>query len=195
MSKPTTPPTSYQPRPDTFPARVLEWFRANPDEELTREDAGRKWDLAPSQVTIGLRACVIAGLLAYGHNDDLTMVYSLPRPGKKTAATSAPAPAPRPQAAAWPAAGTAPGVLDFSDIEIERDVPLPDRPAGRISKWQALFDRLTEPDTSVRIPIEWRTGVAGHASKLNLATKKAGTGPRYLVRVVDAAHARLWRLA
>ncbi len=189
MNKPATP---YQPRPGTFPARVLEWFQANPDEELTREDAGRKWDLAPSQVTIGLRACVIAGLLAYGHNDDLTMVYSLPRPGKKVAS---PAPAARPKAAAWPAPTTAPGALDFSGIEIERAVPLPAGPAGRISKWQALFDRLTEPDTSVRIPIEWRTGVAGHASKLNLATKKAGKGPRYLVRVVDAAHARLWRLA
>ena len=68
----------YRPRPGTLPARVIDWLRDNPDEELTVDDVARKWDAYPSTAKIGLEGAVKAGALALVHNSDRQLVYRLP---------------------------------------------------------------------------------------------------------------------
>lgn len=68
----------YRPRPGTLPARVIDWLRYNPDEELTVDDVARKWDAYPSTAKIGLEGAVKAGALALVHNSDRQLVYRLP---------------------------------------------------------------------------------------------------------------------
>lgn len=45
-------------------ARVVEWFKANPDEDLYSQDIAMKFGGHPHQVAVSLRPCVAAGLLA-----------------------------------------------------------------------------------------------------------------------------------
>lgn len=89
----------YRPRPGTLPARVIDWLRDNPDEELTVDDVARKWDAYPSTAKIGLEGAVKAGALALVHNSDRQLVYRLPTATADAAKPAAPWPKPTPVSA------------------------------------------------------------------------------------------------
>jgi len=76
-------------------------------------------------------------------------------------------------------------------------VPLTGKAHGGLgeSKWAALFDKLSEPDTSVEIPAAWKTAVAAQATKLNMKNKKDGKPTHYMVRHTVPGKARIWRTA
>jgi hypothetical protein len=56
--------TSYQPTPGSLAGRVLAFFDAAPEEELSSRDIATKFDVNIHLVSCSLRACVSSGLLA-----------------------------------------------------------------------------------------------------------------------------------
>lgn len=80
---------TYRARPGTLPHNVISWLQANPDEELTAEDIGRKWDAYPSTVKLGLENAVKAGGLRLVRNSDHQDVYRLPVAPNATAVAQA----------------------------------------------------------------------------------------------------------
>ncbi len=75
---------SYRPQQNSTPARVLAWFKANPEEELTRSDLAVKFDLALNSVGGSLLLAVRAGLLHITRNRLGQSVYRLGRGPKTT---------------------------------------------------------------------------------------------------------------
>lgn len=59
----TTNPPTYTPRYGSLAERALDFFRSNPDEELTPSDMAAKFDVEYRSVAQGLRPAVAAGLL------------------------------------------------------------------------------------------------------------------------------------
>jgi len=206
-------PMAYRPRPGTLPAKVIDWLKDNPGEELTADDIGRKWDAYPSTVRIGLEAAVNSGALALVNNSDQQLVYRLPlAPSEAAMAQASPFQAPATTAPASRTTSTADrnltapkrgavslptNALDFSGLKAEVGVPLAGKNKGEpgTSKWQPLLDLLTAPDTSVEFPAEWKSAVAAQVTKLNTAAKKAGQPTEYKVRLISQDKARIWRLA
>jgi hypothetical protein len=66
--------TAYTPRGDSLAARVLKFFLANPDEELSVADIACKFSALPKSVPAQLYASVEAGILTRGGSDGV-MVY------------------------------------------------------------------------------------------------------------------------
>ncbi len=56
---------TYIPTHGTLADRVVEWFRANPDEELERADVARKFNVPPSRITPELAMAVMHGHLRW----------------------------------------------------------------------------------------------------------------------------------
>lgn len=206
----------YIPRLGSLADRVLAYFNQEPFEELSQADVATKFEVSRGSVSSSLKQAVDSGKLAYAQNDDLEYVYTL---GVNTAARPAAA---RPQDAANepktpPAATTssptekAPGnrpnsrhkvvvrvtEADMAALKVEVGVPIETGkgPSG-VSKWQAIFDKLTAPDTSLAFPIAWKSAVAADASKRNQNAKKRGEkSPFYRVAIVSETQARIWRVA
>lgn len=82
----------YIPTHGTLADRVMEWFRANPDEELTREDVALKFEVPQSRVPVELALSVQQGRLQWmsGHPHGF---YRLGGEVTTTAAVGAPPPA------------------------------------------------------------------------------------------------------
>lgn len=209
---------TYRARPGTLPHNVISWLQANPDEELTADDIGRKWDAYPSTVKLGLENAVKAGGLRLVRNSDHQDVYRLPvAPTATAVAQASPFGAAAGEAntnTTTPArtASTAvrnlttpkrgavslpPSALDFSSLKAEVGVPLMGKQKSEpgVSKWQPLIDLLSAPNTSVEFPAEWKSAVAAQTTKLNVAAKKAGQPTHYKVRLISQDKARIWRVA
>lgn len=56
---------TYIPRHGTLADRVLEWFRKNPDEELSRADVAMKFEVPQVSVQACLQAAVVGGELIW----------------------------------------------------------------------------------------------------------------------------------
>jgi hypothetical protein len=202
---------TYIPRTGSLADRVLDYFRQCPDEELGQADIATKFEVPRGSISACLKAAVDGGSLRYEHNADLEYVYTL---GTKPAA-NAPAPSPVDVLASGGAIGKSnatpkpktaplrgrvdlpPALLDFSNLQVERGVPLTGKAYGAagVSKWAPLFAMLTEPGTSVEFPANWKSAVAAQSTKLNVAHKKAGEPNEYKVRITDNGKARIWRMA
>lgn len=83
--------TDYTPRAGSLPARVIEFFAANPEEELTRLDVAAKFDCQASAVDAGLEAAVNHGALVRRRGEDSTLVWCA---GRLPKAVQAPKPRP-----------------------------------------------------------------------------------------------------
>lgn len=73
MSRPT-----YAPRAGTVPKRVLDFFRANPEEELTIPDIAIKFDVPELSVNKCLHLAVKARLLVKVYGDGGRVAFRLP---------------------------------------------------------------------------------------------------------------------
>lgn len=58
----------YIPTHGTLADRVVEWFKANPDEELERADVARKFDVPLSRIAPELAMAVMQGHLRWSRN-------------------------------------------------------------------------------------------------------------------------------
>jgi hypothetical protein len=188
---------AYIPQPGSVAYRVLDWFKKNPEEELSVADIARKLDVPRNNVVSSLRVAVDRGVLRYEQNDDLTYVYSLTEAHRDFELKQAQA---KPERPSMPARGRVtlpPSALDFRALKPEKGVPLVGKSLGEagVSKWAPLFAMLTEPDMSVEFPAEWKTAVAAQATKLNVQHSKAQEPTRYKVRLTGDGKARVWRTA
>ena len=68
----------YAPRPGTVPKRVIDFFRANPEEELTISDIAIKFDVPQESVNKCLNLSVKGGLLVKVHDDNGRVAFRLP---------------------------------------------------------------------------------------------------------------------
>ncbi|MDP3625043.1 MAG: hypothetical protein Q8S12_00485 [Hydrogenophaga sp.] len=174
---------------------MLDFLKANPDEELTRDDVAQKFDMSATSVHASLEPAVNGGALVFERNEDLHFVYRLPRPGEKL--TTKPA-----QAADWPpmaaqqASGhTRLGIAAIEALSVDDNVPfVPPRTPGA-SKWEALFKKLERPGQSIQIPMQWKTPVAAQSTKRNAKAKGVKDAPTFRVgNDPGSEHARLWRI-
>lgn len=181
MSKPTNPLAKFLPH--GLPAKVITFFMANPDETLTRVDVAEKFSATANSVHSQLKPAVDSGALLRVRNDDGDYIYS-PGPAIASAqiTTRVERQAPRP-----------PVYVDQHDIaalQPEKGVPLPVTRMAGGCKWDGLFDKLTEPDTSLPVKPEWHSPLLAEASKRN---RKGEGHPQYLVRKTSPTTSRIWR--
>ena len=186
----------YRARVGSIPARVIDWLKANPDEELARGDVSQKFDIAINSVNATLQAAVSGGALVFERNAELDYVYRLPRPGDKAPQRPTGTPTWPAAAPGSPAAVRAP--LDIAAIEsmdVEEDVPFVSSRTPGASKWDPLFKKLSRAGQSVRIPMEWKTPVQSESTKRNAKAKEVKDAPTFRVGNDPASeHARLWRI-
>lgn len=199
----------YRPRVGTLPARVIDWLKANPGEELSATDIGLKWDTSPSTASAGLESAVKNGGLVLVRNSDHVWVYRLPADtttAVQAQATAWPAPSPAPSGAleelAKPARKTgghtetvAVSLAEIDALQVEHDVPIAPATSRRAgaSKWAPLVAKLGKPGDSVEFPEAWRGPVAAYVSKLNTDARKASQPQQYVVRATTPGKARIWR--
>lgn len=191
---------AYRPRPGSVPAKLLDWFKANPDEELTRVDVSSKFGLAPSTVGILLEAAVKGGALIFDRNDALEMVYRLPIPGEVIPQTPTATPTwPATESAAsqrGPSAIVPPTPEELKTLVVETG-KRPQKGSSRRGshKWAPLLDLLDAPDKSVALRPEWVPGIRRYSSSCNKRNESTNEPARYYVGMDDKGAHRLWRLA
>lgn len=181
MSKRPGPLNKFAPH--GLPAKVITFFLANPDETLTRMDVAEKFSATASSVHTQLKPAVDSGALLRVQGDDGEYVYS-PGPAMAAArvATKTERRPPRPPVYVDP--------TDIDSLKPEKGVPVPLSRVHGGCKWDGIFAKLIEPDTSVPLKFEWYVPLLAEATKRN---KKGEGHPQYLVRKTSPTTARLWR--
>lgn len=187
----------YTPLPGSVAYRVLDWFKKNPQEELTVADVAKKFDVSRGGVSSSLKSAVDKGVLQYSQNEDMIYVYTLTEAYRDMKLRQEEAKPERPSVPARGKVTLPPSALDFSVLKPEKGVPLVGKSLGEagVSKWAPLFAMLTEPDMSVEFPAEWKTAVAAQSTKLNVQHNKAKEPTRYKVRLTGDGKARVWRVS
>lgn len=176
----------YTPKPDSLAASVVHFFSVNPDEELTLDDISDKFDAGRNNIHTQLARAVDAGLLERGRNDDGEYTYtagkgiSVPKPGAKLTTTLA-----------KPAALRGQARVDLTGLTlvVDKDVPLPEGHSAVSSKWDKLFELLTEVGYSIEIPIDVCLSLRAEAQK----RAKRGAGHYRVLKTGDST-ARIWRV-
>lgn len=188
--------TTYIPQIGTLPAKVITFFAANPDEELTSLDIAEKFDCGRNSVHTNLAMAVDAGLLKRITNEDGDPAYvrtefTAAAAKRIVAAIPVPPPtAPEPKKAR-PRAHTALLSLDPKIIRVDEDVPIPSTVTRRGSdKWAPVFNQLKKKGQSIELPIEARTALGAAATKRNREIGKR----TYSLRVMSETTCRIWRV-
>lgn len=186
--------TTYTPRPDSLPSKVIAFFVANQDEQLTIDDVADKFSAVRNSVHTNLRLAVEAGQLKRSKNDEGEYVYAL---GKASGinidqvhfgASAKPAP----PAAKRGYTAARHEVFDFDALVVEEGVPFHSNMKTRgQDKWGPLFAKLKKPKQSLCIPASARGAVGAAATKRN-RLKTQGT---FRVALVSDTTARVWRVA
>jgi hypothetical protein len=70
---------TYTPQENGTAARVIAFFRDNPDEELTRADIAAKFSCKPGSIDVMLRPAVDSGLLMKRRETGRYMVWCAPQ--------------------------------------------------------------------------------------------------------------------
>lgn len=167
--------------------RVCEYLESNPDDELTRSDIAKKFDIAPTAVDGELRPAVNAGRLLQNRNDDDGLVWRL---GGPKASTPHPFQAgARAAKAARAAKMRATLAIDLSKITIEKGVIF--QPSTRrLDQWTALFRRM-EVEDSFAMPLHGKNALAKAATDY----KKDNPGFSFSIRKISDDECRIWRKA
>lgn len=175
---------TYSPKPDSFPARVIAYFRRVPDEEMSVEDLALKFDIERSGIHTNLKPAVEHDMLKrdgsiysagknIGTAEPGTKLADLPRRKSATAGLTSPRLA-----------------LDLALLKVEEGVPCPAGNKLGISKWDDLFTKLAKAGQSIAVPADVKGALAAEANKRN--KKKLGT---FRVHKTSATQARIWRTA
>ena len=186
-----TKANTYEPKRGTLPYKVIEFLTSNPEEALTKEDIGIKFDVPPNQVhsklglAVELGAIVLmedlgSGELAYRLGKGLPSI--IPSPGRH--------PTLKPQAHApfgtLPSQRAKPFRMDLASIQIDDDVPLPPRGNARLLEWSTLFARM-QVGQSFLVPLAARSPVNSAITRQH----KAGSERYELRKLADGL--RIWR--
>lgn len=192
---------TYIPQNGGIPHRVLSYFEHNPDDSLTAEDIAVKFDAKVTSVRNTLRPAVQAGMLNLEENNEGESVYVLPKPAtqgpladyitvvaprpSKPVAITAPAPA-KPPAAGFRQYPTA---AEIEALPLIKGT-LPQAPRRIGGKWDALFDRVTEPGLLLEIPRAWHEAVSSEARKRNKRAQ-VREGYRWACRLISLKSAAI----
>lgn len=187
--------TTYPPRADSMPARVIAFFQRNPDEELSLEDITEKFDATRGNIHTNLGLAVDAGMLVRDRNADGDYIYKAGKKLPKATGVDMDAvhhrPPPAGQQGPWPTRKPASKPVDLPDpldVAIEDDVPIP---ATRTKKrdWLPLLKRLkVNQSASLPLAAQHMLGVAitqAHKEKLGTFTTR---------RDQQAQTIRVWRM-
>lgn len=194
----------YTPREGSLPYRVCAYFRAQADEELSRDDIVLKFDVTSAhQVDQQLATAVAAGLLTRVVRERGSATYLAgPALAAKMVLAATPS-APRTNGAFPSFHGSqgkpkrrAPTLLppiDAANVGISADLPAPvafDHLRNR-SPWHALLERMTKPGQhSEPIP-------KIYAKQLRTSAARWGKqhGAKFAVHEVEGGKVRIWRTA
>ncbi|WP_423308043.1 hypothetical protein [Variovorax sp. VNK109] len=199
LSSSEKPPMPYAPRHDSLPFKVMEFFAANPDEELGVEDIALKFGVDARGVHTQLGHAVVRNALIRERGDDGEFFY---RKGPEEIHVSVlkarhPVLAQHEQmdrrAVAQPrrpyrggSAGNA--AVDLSKVRLESDVPLPSNCMASAIREQisGLLMKMTVGD-SYLLPLSVRRTVD------SVVKDDEFTFLTFLRRAVDGQNFRIWR--
>ena len=177
--------TPYMPRLGSLPARCINFFRTNPDEELSLDDISDKFGASRANIHTLLSLARDAGLLDRYRNPDGEYIYTA---GKKIGASDGvDIDAVHDAKASVRQRAAASELPDPDKVEIDEHIPLP----GSIKRdWIPLLRRLGVGH-SAALPYAARYTLS---RDITLA-KKEGLG-QYTLRA-DAAKesVRVWRIS
>ena len=168
--------TTYTPRADSLPSRVITFFSNNPEEVLDLDALEAKFDKPRSQWHTILGQAVSAGLLKRAvREDDEELVYSLGGGLPNTIKAIPPPKADALTAGGWLGKKTAtrasPFKVDFDNITFVSNVPIPQVKGRLNSGFEAVFLKM-KAGQMFEVPFEARASLALVATKL----KRAGSG-------------------
>lgn len=166
-----TTKATYTARKGTLPAKMIEYFKRNPDEELTRSDIAAKFNVASSAIDAGLAVAIDAGAIRQRNNEEMVRVW--------VAGT----------ASVRKSRGELPALPDPDSLVIESGVPIPEPRKGATAAYVGLFSKL-KPGESFTV------SKAVSKRVLDTATRwgKKNDG-KFALRAVDDTTARIWRTA
>lgn len=168
----------------SLPARVMAFFRAEPDEQLTADDIALKFNTQRKNVHTQLASAVEAGHLKRDPSDEHGYVYasgsSLLKQAKAEAKQAA-----QPKKPRQPKAD-----VDLRTLPIATDIPLPTLRRAQQHAPEAL-DRLTQPGHSFAVPLD----ASGISALRKAITDRHNAGTqRYVARALETEF-RVWRTA
>lgn len=145
---------------------AAQFFKTNPDEVLTRDDASTKFSTAVGAIDAALRPAVDAGLITVANSGDLGRVWRAGPRLKFWGSTHTTTPKRTRKAAPHLPA------LDASKMKVQTGVPLPIRASGKGStRYDDVFDKLQADGQSITgIPIAYY-GALNKASQTYLAQR------------------------
>ena len=189
-------PSDYKPIANSKPAKVIQFFSANPDEELTADDMVIKFGMQRNSVHTILRPATMAGLLSRRRDEFGDHFYSLgPSLIRETsepteAASSADNPLDPVHSISfqWPTNGRSIDIEAINLLVVDSHIPYTPLPSQH--KWDPLFSKLDQAGQSVAFPAEWHFGVAVSAGNRNRGAKDCV----WKVAKVSRTQSRLWRL-
>lgn len=171
---------AFTPAAGSLAAKVIDYFRQNPEEELTRRDVADKFEIAAASVDTCLKKATDAGYLATKNNDEMVRCWVA---GPRISSAKVPAKARKPRETA----ALAP--FDPAAIRIETGVEKPARKNPNSPGYTAVIERMT-PGSSVALPSEHAKRLIDFAKKL---AKDTGTAAKYSLRKIDDTTSRVWR--
>lgn len=191
---------SYKPQPGSVAWKVIEFFTTNPDEAMTPEDIGIKFDKPGKQVHSLLAQAVESGALTRKTNSDGELEYSLGTGVPEIKAAPGRAQSHRQSHDAILSGGflaqrapqsrpKEPLQIDMTAIPIESGIPLPIKGQRKRTDWTPLLSRL-EPGSSCVLPIRAKFTLGAAIT----AFKKSGKGLLAMRKISDT-ELRLWRIA
>lgn len=174
----------YRPHPTSLAAKVAGFFQANRDEELDAVAIAEKFSCARTGVHTSLLPALSAGWLRRIEDPGTEEVLytagpQLPEPASGTVAKATQTAAEKRRAHLN---------IDLTQVQIDKDVPLPARNGRSPLNYAVLLDRLVAIGDSAELPKQARTGL----SRAIRDRKESGQG--FTLRSDDTT-LRVWRTA
>lgn len=205
--------------------QAIEWFTANPDEELTIPDVAQKFDVTRSIVRACLRPAVKAGVLLYTRADDQEYVYRLgaapysiapaakthsemralqwqallskPTPATLNArAADTPAITPKPKPKRKP---SKPSEMvtpcPFDLAALQVETGVPIPPRAHLGPCESKWALVFDPLTQKGMSLEFPAAWKVGVTAFSVKLNRKLGVRRYHVRLVTTGKARIWRIA
>lgn len=177
---------TYSPKPDSLAEKVMEFFRRNPTEELTRRDMADKFGCAQTSIDNCLVTAVTHGYIATTNNDEMVRVWVAGPALKGTHDVPVFARQKAPVKPSTPTVTLPP--FDPAGISIERGIAKPLR-FGKLLRYTELIERM-QPGDSVKLPATHAKRVCDWARK---RAERIAEAQCWSMRRLDADNARVWR--
>jgi len=183
----------YHPTPGSLAERICNFFLQNPDEELTRSDIARKFDVASPRNVEGSLATPLSHHVIVKALD--TAGQTLFKAGPNLAAAMVQAS--KPKAKRKPASRERLPVVDPTSVAVIYDKPMPPMHVSKkgANKYDELLKKLDRVGASVELDIKYRAAVAKAASKFTRDNAGTPAAAKFAVRTVSPTHCGVWRVA